>query len=1175
VLEAVFRLELLENRQDVLSVSEGAESILGYKAEDLLSSRLSFPGLVHPNDSDVASRLFSPKSREHSGIANLRMRHADGRIRCMRGHFTREVSNHGNPILDLVLRDVTSLRREDEDHDSEVNLNAYMESTDECVYFKNRSHVITAANRNFRRLFSDSPGEPRELAGMTDYDLYPENIADEFYELEKRVLKGMPMAHVVQHMLGKEAKREWMDVRKFPVRDNKGDILGVLTVISFITDAVQAEHVLRDSEAMLKESHRIAGIGSYVLDLVSGAWTSSEILDSVLGIDKNFERTRESLKGLLHPDDRAILTTHIEDTDLSLHFTKEYRVVRPSDGAVRWVHEMGTLEPDAEGRPAILRSTVRDITAQKRAESATQKRRELLQRFITLAPAALVMFDREMRYMAVSRRWLEENSLVGEDIMGRSHYEVIPDIPEYWKQAHQRGLAGERLRKEQDRFVRADGSVQWVRWEMVPWRMDDNSVGGIVLFAEDITALKVSEEKLRLGASVFTHAFEGILITDPNGIILDVNDAFTRITGYTREEALGRNARLLNSGRQNKEFYTDMWNQLMEKGHWSGEIWNRAKSGHIFAELLTISAVPDSAGKTQEYVALFSDISYVKEQEEQLERVAHYDLLTGLPNRVLLVDRIRQAMAQSHRRNRLTAIACLDLDGFKAINDAHGHNVGDQLLTAVTRRMSGALREGETLARLGGDEFVAVLLDMGTPEESFPVIQKILDAAAEPVQIGDLMLHVSASLGITFYPQADDVIAADQLLRQADQAMYNAKVSGKNRYHVFDPTHDRSVRGHHEDLERVRAALRSNEFVLYFQPRVNMCTGAILSAEALVRWRHPEQGLLAPAQFMPILEGNPVAIELGEWVISNALKQIEQWGDEGLDLPVSVNIDAQQLQHPDFVKRLEVLLAEHPNVPPSRLELEVLESGALRDVTAVSQVIRTCNKLGVTFALDDFGTGYSSLSYLKRLPVHFLKIDQTFVHDMLNDSEDLTILEGVLGLANAFRREAVAEGVETVDHGLMLLRLGCQLAQGFGIARPMPGNQLPDWAANWRPDPRWANVSPIHPADFPLLYAGVEHRAWIGAIIDYLHGRRHTPPVLDSHDCRFGVWLDEEASAGRGERSGFQAIDALHQRLHTFANELLALKADGREAEAQTGLGELRSLRDSILERLQYFVQTL
>ncbi len=1174
MLEAVFRLELLEDHQDVLSVSEGVESFLGYNADDLISERISFKDLVHSNDADVASQLFSPGSKEHSGTANLRMRHANGRIRCLRADFTREADSKANPILDLMLRDVKLLAEAERDLRPEVNLNAYMESVDECVYFKNRDHVITAANQRFLRLFC--PGRRPSLRsdeGLTDYDFFPEHIADQFYELEKNVLKGMPLAHVVQHVPAQSRgeKPEWMDVRKFPVRDGRGGIFGVLTVISFITDAVYADQVLENEGATQASS----GVGNYVLNLRSGAWRSTEGLDRLLGIDKSFEHTRAGMLTLVHPDDRELQQSYFDEKDETLHFANEYRIIRPSDSAVRWIREIGKLETDTEGRPTIVHATMRDITPQKQAESATNQRRKLLQRFITFAPAALAMFDHEMRYLAVSRRWLEENGLVGQEIIGRSHYEVIPDIPERWKEDHRRALAGEKLRKEEDRFERADGSVKWVRWEMTPWRMEDNSIGGIVLFAQDITALKVGEEKLRLSASVYTHASEGILITNVDGAILDVNDSFTRITGYTREEVLGRNPRLLNSGRQSEEFYTDMWNQLVEKGNWSGEIWNRAKNGRLFAGMLTISAVPDETGKTQHYVALFSDISYVKEQERQLERMIHYDGLTGLPNRALLVDRIRQAMAQTHRRNRMVAIACLDLDGFKTINDGHGHNVGDQFLTEVTKRMSDTLREDETLGRLGGDEFVAVLLDLENEEDGLAGIRRLLAAAAEPVAIGDRTLQVSASIGATFYPQSDEVIASEQLLRQADQAMYHAKVEGKNRFHIFDPKHDRSVRGHHEDLERVRTALQNDELVLYFQPRVNMCTGVIVSAEALVRWRHPERGLLAPAQFMPIIEGDPLAIDLGEWVISHALKQIKDWGDEGLELPVSVNIDAQQLQHPEFVKRLEALLAEYPEVPPSRLELEVLESGALRDVTAVSQVIRTCNKLGVTFSLDDFGTGYSSLSYLKRLPVHFLKIDQTFVHDMLDDSEDLTILEGVLGLANAFQREAVAEGVETVDHGLMLLRLGCQLAQGYGIARPMPGGQLPDWAANWRPDPRWANVSPIPATDFPLLYAGVEHRAWVSEIEDHLNGRRSAAPLLDSHGCRFGAWLDGEASAGRGVRSGFQAIDALHQRLHSLANALLEMKAEGKDAEALAGLPELRSVRDSLLERLQYFVQTL
>jgi EAL domain-containing protein (putative c-di-GMP-specific phosphodiesterase class I) len=385
----------------------------------------------------------------------------------------------------------------------------------------------------------------------------------------------------------------------------------------------------------------------------------------------------------------------------------------------------------------------------------------------------------------------------------------------------------------------------------------------------------------------------------------------------------------------------------------------------------------------------------------------------------------------------------------------------------------------------------------------------------------------------------------------------------------------RHGRGSEDDLGRVRAGLETGEFELHFQPRVNMCTGAILGAEALIRWRHPERGLLAPGDFLPLIEGGPLVVELGEWVITRALAEMERWREEGIDLPVSINIDALQLQQAQFVERLTAILAAFPGIPASRLELEVLESRALEDIAQVSAVIRACSRLGITFALDDFGTGYSSLSYLKRLPVDVLKIDQTFVLDMLDDPEDLTILEGILGLAKAFRRQAVAEGVETVDHGLMLLRLGCQVAQGFGIARPMPGAEVPDWIAEWRPDPRWTNVSAVAQAHWPLLYASVEHRAWISEVENYVHGRSDARPAMDHHHCRFGSWLDAEASAGRGDHTAFQVMDALHQQLHGFADGVLNQAIARDRGPAMASLRELLTLRDGMLERLQYFVQTL
>jgi diguanylate cyclase (GGDEF)-like protein/PAS domain S-box-containing protein len=553
---------------------------------------------------------------------------------------------------------------------------------------------------------------------------------------------------------------------------------------------------------------------------------------------------------------------------------------------------------------------------------------------------------------------------------------------------------------------------------------------------------------------VFTHAREGITITDVDGTIIDVNDAFTRITGYTREEAIGKNPRILQSGRHDAAFYAVMWGELRESGHWSGEMWNRRKNGEAYAELLTISAVRDTHGVTANYVALFSDITAFKEQQSQLEHIAHFDALTNLPNRLLLADRLQQAMSQSRRRDTQLAVAYLDLDGFKAVNDQHGHDVGDALLVALAARMKDALRDGDTLARMGGDEFVAVLIDLDGPALSVPLLNRMLGAAAQPVDMDGLALQVSASLGVTFFPQTQDM-DADQLLRQADHAMYQAKLAGKNRYHVFDAEHDSHIRGQHESLEHIRQALQRGEFVLHYQPQVNMRTGAVVGAEALIRWQHPQRGLLLPGVFLPVVEDHALAVDLGTWVLETALDQMDRWRAAGLTLPVSVNVGARQLQQPDFVERLREMLGRHPDLPPHGLELEILETSALMDMAQVAHVIDACQQMGVGFALDDFGTGYSSLTYLKHLHAGLLKIDQSFVRDMLDDPDDLAILQGVIGLAAAFGRRVIAEGVETVDHGTRLLELGCELAQGYGVARPMSADAVPGWVARWRPDPVW------------------------------------------------------------------------------------------------------------------------
>ncbi|MFW3613952.1 EAL domain-containing protein [Billgrantia antri] len=677
--------------------------------------------------------------------------------------------------------------------------------------------------------------------------------------------------------------------------------------------------------------------------------------------------------------------------------------------------------------------------------------------------------------------------------------------------------------------------------------------------------------ELRLVASVFSHAREGIIITDAKGDILEVNEAFTRITEYSRDEVLGKNSRLLQSGMQEEGFYQALWQELLEQGAWEGELWNRRKSGETYPELLTISKVCDRHGQVSHFVAVFTDISRQKEYERQLQSMAFFDDLTELPNRILLADRLRQAMLAARRSGVKVSLAYLDLDGFKGINDRLGHEVGDRVLVTTAERLTAALREADTVARLGGDEFIIVLPEQNDVAKVTSLIARLLRRIAEPIDIEGTLLHVSGSIGVVHY-SPDDEIEPEQLIRQADQAMYQAKQAGKNRFHIFDAEHDRAVRGHHESLERIREALINDEFVLYYQPKVNMSTGEVIGVEALIRWQHPDRGLLAPAAFLPAVQQHPLAVELGEWVLAQALDQFEIWASAGVRLPVSVNIDAIHLQQADFLERLRAEVERHPSVAPGDLELEVLETNALEDVAHVTSVMKACRDFGVEFALDDFGTGYSSLTYLRHLPASTLKIDRSFVRDMLDDPEDLTILEGVLGLAVAFRRNIIAEGVETLLHGRMLLAMGYQLGQGYAIARPMPAQAIPGWLESWRPDPAWRHRQRARPEELRAIYAMADHRACAAGLLRYLKGEREEPPTPSSRRSRLEQWLgalDDSPLEGREHTARIAALCALYDRL---AEEALALKEHEDDEEAKQHARQMEGVSEELLGLLQYWI---
>jgi diguanylate cyclase (GGDEF)-like protein len=569
--------------------------------------------------------------------------------------------------------------------------------------------------------------------------------------------------------------------------------------------------------------------------------------------------------------------------------------------------------------------------------------------------------------------------------------------------------------------------------------------------------------------------------------------------------------------------------------------------------------------------AIVRDITSHHRQEQRITHLALHDSLTDLPNRTLLTERFEVALVAARLQDRQMGVLLIDLDGFKAVNDRFGHASGDLLLKEVTYRLIQIVRSEDTLARLGGDEFAMIINPVEGAQDLQNVIQRVLVSLSEPCTIDGQKMDITSSIGVTLFPT--DEANADTLLRHADQAMYQAKQSGRNRYCWFDVVQDQSAESSLRVRERTREALKVGELCLYYQPKVNMRSGSVEGFEALLRWLHPQEGLIPPVNFLPQVEQSDLIIDIGEWVMEQALLQIETWSAQGAVWPVSVNIAARHFQRTDFLGRLRDLLARHPKVSPALLNIEILESVALGDIDAVSSLIQECQKLGVSFSLDDFGTGYSSLSYLKALRADTLKIDQSFVRQMLRDKDDLTLVETVINIARMFKIDVIAEGVETADHGTLLLRMGCDLAQGYGIARPMPADETFQWAKRYQPAAQWQQWADIawEWSDLPLMMAQHDHESWIRQVLLAIDGvplSLSQAEVLDRHQCRFGHWYDGPGNERYGHLPEFKEIKAVHIQVHQVGPTIVRLHQSGDNEQARK-LGEtLLDLKQQILLRL-------
>jgi diguanylate cyclase (GGDEF)-like protein/PAS domain S-box-containing protein len=590
------------------------------------------------------------------------------------------------------------------------------------------------------------------------------------------------------------------------------------------------------------------------------------------------------------------------------------------------------------------------------------------------------------------------------------------------------------------RYIRRDGRELWVDVTVSAPRNADGTAAYLVGVVTDIDERKQAERHLRLSAEVFEHLGEAIMITDADNRIVSVNRAFTTITGYALDEVIGSNPKVLSSGRQARAFYQELWTELLEKGVWQGEVWDRRKSGELYPQWLNISVVRDADGRCTHHVAVFSDISERKAVEERIRYLAEVDALTNLPNRVVLSDRLEQTLELSRRAEQQFAVLFLDIDRFKNINDSLGHSVGDALLRETAMRLRAALRVTDTVTRQGGDEFVILLPDVHDEDQVAHLANKILETVARPLNVEQHVLSTTASIGVAMFPaDGNDV---ETLLKNADAAMYVAKSSGRNNVRFFTRDMNARVQEFLRTETDLRRALAEGELRLHYQPQIDVRSGQVVAAEALVRWQHPERGLILPGQFIHVAEESGLISEIGEWVMYEACRQNREWQQRGLRrIPVSVNLSAMELHRGGVVEQVERVL-QRTGLGPGSLEVEVTESMLMRDVEQVIDVLQRLRDKGVLIALDDFGTGYSSLAYLQRFPLSTLKVDRSFVRDIFYDRNDAAICRAIIALGRTLGLKVVAEGVETEEQLNFLRQNHCDSAQGSLFSWGVPPEQM-------------------------------------------------------------------------------------------------------------------------------------